>query len=71
MGTGHPECPERLDPIEDWLLHSRDERGVHTLTLDRAASFNALSEDMLNALQQEGVQAFIEKRKPQWPTPAG
>ncbi len=20
MGTGHPECPERLDAIEDWLL---------------------------------------------------
>jgi enoyl-CoA hydratase/carnithine racemase len=33
------------------LVHSRDERGVHTLTLDRAASFNALSEDMLTALQ--------------------
>ena len=22
MGTGHPECPERLDAIEDWLLAS-------------------------------------------------
>src|SRR5207247_1005986 len=20
MGAGHPECPERLDAIEDWLL---------------------------------------------------
>lgn len=33
------------------LLHSRDERGVHTLTLNRAASFNALSEEMLACLQ--------------------
>ena len=33
------------------LLHSRDERGVHTLTLNSAKTFNALSEDMLSALQ--------------------
>jgi enoyl-CoA hydratase/carnithine racemase len=33
------------------LVHSRDDRGVHTLTLDRASSFNALSEDMLTAMQ--------------------
>jgi enoyl-CoA hydratase/carnithine racemase len=33
------------------LLHARDGRGVHTLTLDRAERFNALSEDMLAALQ--------------------
>ncbi|WP_421954876.1 enoyl-CoA hydratase [Polaromonas sp.] len=33
------------------LLHTRDGRGVHTLTLDRASTFNALSEDMLAALQ--------------------
>lgn len=33
------------------LLHARDDRGVHILTLDRAESFNALSEDMLAALQ--------------------
>ena len=33
------------------LLHARDERGVHTLTMNRANSFNALSEDMLTALQ--------------------
>ena len=33
------------------LVHSRDDRGAHTLTLDRASSFNALSEDMLTALQ--------------------
>ena len=33
------------------LLHARDERGVHTLVLNRPATFNALSEDMLAALQ--------------------
>ena len=33
------------------LIHIRDDRGIHTLTLNRASSFNALSEDMLTALQ--------------------
>ncbi len=33
------------------LLHTRDERGVHTLTMNRPDTFNALSEDMLTALQ--------------------
>ena len=32
------------------LLHTRDDRGVHTLVLNRANTFNALSEDMLAAL---------------------
>mgnify|MGYP001389066776 CR=1 FL=1 len=33
------------------LLHDRDPRGVVTLTLNRPAAFNALSEAMLEALQ--------------------
>ena len=33
------------------LLHTRDDRGIHYLTLNHARSFNALSEDMLAALQ--------------------
>ena len=33
------------------LLHERDARGVHTLTLATPASFNVLSEAMLSALQ--------------------
>ena len=33
------------------ILHTRDERGVHTLTLNRANTFNALSQEMLAALQ--------------------
>ena len=33
------------------VLHTRDNRGVHTLLLNRASTFNALSQDMLAALQ--------------------
>jgi enoyl-CoA hydratase/carnithine racemase len=36
----------------DAVLERRDARGVVTLTMNRAASFNALSEEMLGALQQ-------------------
>jgi enoyl-CoA hydratase/carnithine racemase len=36
---------------EPLLLQARDARGVVTLTLNRPASFNALSEEMLDALQ--------------------
>ena len=35
-----------------FILQSRDERGVVTLTLNRPAAFNALSEGMLGALEQ-------------------
>lgn len=34
-----------------YVLHAADDRGVHTLTLNRASAFNALSADMLTALQ--------------------
>jgi len=37
--------------MEQPLIESRDARGVVTLTLNRPASFNALSEEMLDALQ--------------------
>ena len=33
------------------VLHTRDDRGVHTLVLSRPKTFNALSHDMLAALQ--------------------
>jgi enoyl-CoA hydratase/carnithine racemase len=36
----------------DAVLESRDSRGVVTLTMNRPANFNALSEEMLAALQQ-------------------
>ena len=35
----------------DILLHTRDARGVHTLTLNTPKAFNVLSEAMLGALQ--------------------
>ena len=38
--------------MEPALLQTRDERGVVTLTMNRPASFNALSEEMLAALLQ-------------------
>ena len=38
---------------EPYVLNQRDARGVVTLTLNRPASFNALSEGMLAALQSE------------------
>jgi hypothetical protein len=36
----------------DLLLHERDARGMHRLTLNSPASFNTLSEAMLTALQK-------------------
>ncbi|GAB3665056.1 enoyl-CoA hydratase [Ramlibacter alkalitolerans] len=52
---------------EPALLESRDTRGVVTLTMNRAASFNALSEEMIAALQSaldrlagdEGARAVV------------
>jgi enoyl-CoA hydratase/carnithine racemase len=38
---------------EPILLHERDARGVHTLTLNTPKAFNALSESMLAALSAE------------------
>ena len=40
--------PEKTDAV---LLHTRDARGVHMLTLNTPRSFNVLSEAMLAALQ--------------------
>jgi enoyl-CoA hydratase/carnithine racemase len=37
---------------EGELLHTRDARGVHVLTLNSPGTFNALGESMLDALQQ-------------------
>ena len=49
---------------EPLVLHTRDARGVVTLTLNRPQAFNALSEAMLGALQQalDGVAADDEAR---------
>ncbi len=53
-----------MDPA---VIEQRDARGVHTLTLNRPANFNALSEEMLVALQaaldrvaqDEGARAVV------------
>lgn len=39
------------DELQPHVLHSRDARGVVTLTLNRPHSYNSLSEAMLHALQ--------------------
>ena len=44
---------------DPYVLNERDERGVVTLTLNRPQQFNALSEEMLSALQSE-LEAVAE-----------
>ncbi len=46
------------------LLHHRDRRGVHTLTLNTPKTFNALSQEMLEALQTElkNIEADADAR---------
>ena len=48
----------------DILLHRRDTRGVHTLTLNNPKAFNVLSEAMLAAFQQavDAVAADADAR---------
>jgi enoyl-CoA hydratase/carnithine racemase len=48
--VSHPKPPEHQEPV---ILRSKDARGAVTLTLNRPHAFNALSEAMLVALQQE------------------
>ncbi len=49
---------------EPLLLHERDPRGVHRITLNAPRSYNVLSEAMLSALQQalDAVAADTEAR---------
>jgi len=44
-----PQAPAQLEPL---LLEARSPEGVVTLTLNRPAQFNSLSEEMLAALQE-------------------
>ncbi|WP_089956525.1 enoyl-CoA hydratase [Limnohabitans sp. 2KL-3] len=48
-----------LPQSTDGLLHERDALGVHNLTLNSPASFNTLSEAMLDALQQ-ALNAIVQ-----------
>jgi enoyl-CoA hydratase/carnithine racemase len=49
---------------DDILLHRRDDRGVHTLTLNHPRAFNVLSEAMMAAFQQalDAVAADADAR---------
>lgn len=40
-----------MQAVTDAVLHSRDERGVNRITLNRPDAFNTLSEEMIAALQ--------------------
>ena len=44
------------------VLREDDERGVTTLTLNRPNAFNSMSEDLLNALQEE-IDAISKSNK--------
>lgn len=46
-------APEARTVAEPYVLNERDERGVVTLTLNRPQQFNALSAEMMTALQAE------------------
>ena len=46
-------APESRAVADPFVLNERDARGVVTLTLNRPQQFNALSEEMLEALQRE------------------
>ncbi|MBA3595237.1 MAG: enoyl-CoA hydratase [Polaromonas sp.] len=53
-----------MPSLTDVVLHSRDERGVHRITLNRPDTFNTLGEEMLTALQAalEAVAADPQAR---------
>ncbi len=56
---------------EPLLLTDRDARGVVTLTLNRPAAFNALSEALLDALQRSiNLPPTIRFGSWCWPVPA-
>ena len=46
-------APEARAVAGPYVLNQRDDRGVVTLTLNRPQQFNALSEEMMAALQTE------------------
>ena len=57
MGPGHPECPERLDTIEDRLLH----RVAPTVRGDGLLGLGRFVHDMLPGARTVGVTANGKK----------
>lgn len=57
MGTAMASNTE-----EAILLHTRDARGVHTLTLNTPKAFNALSSEMLEALSSKLTEIANDER---------
>ncbi len=51
QNDGMSDVLTHFGPPDGLLQHTRDARGVHTLTLNAPASFNVLSDGMLDALQ--------------------
>lgn len=70
MGAGHPECPQRLDAIEDWLIGSGldvalqrvEARTVETEELERAHSHRYVVElrAQLEALSSTGESRAVD-----------
>ncbi len=70
MGAGHPECPQRLDAIEDWLLASGLDIAVERvepplakvqdLELAHSASYVAELTDLLEQVQITGLPRAID-----------
>ena len=70
MGAGHPECPQRLDAIEDWLigtgldvaLQRVEARCAELAELERAHSHRYVLElrDRLEALSASGESCAVD-----------
>ncbi|MFG6449317.1 histone deacetylase family protein [Roseateles sp. BYS180W] len=70
MGAGHPECPQRLDAIEDWLIVQGLDAGlqrqeaplVELPALERAHTHRYVAElsAQLQALQDTGEQQALD-----------
>ncbi|UXH80117.1 histone deacetylase family protein [Roseateles amylovorans] len=66
MGAGHPECPQRLDAIEDWLIshgmdaaisrHEAPRVDLHDLERAHAAVYVAEMKALLEGLEQAAAQ---------------
>ncbi|PPE68776.1 histone deacetylase family protein [Caldimonas thermodepolymerans] len=70
MGAGHPECPERLDVIEDYLLATGIElglekreaplAGLRDLELAHSAAYVATMKDLMEQVAQSGERRTID-----------